>query len=80
MDDQPLHLDPAQPTPQATDVLRALRRWEFARDPLRGPDGSAAAVALGALAPVMAPGVGDVMVFPITSASSWDRFAPGFLM
>lgn len=64
MDDQPLHLDPAQPTPQATDVLRALRRWEIARDPLRGPDGSAAAVALGALAPVMAPGVGDVMVFP----------------
>ena len=64
MDDQPLHLDPAQPTPQATDVLRALRRWEIARGPLRGPDGSAAAVALGALAPVMAPGVGDVMVFP----------------
>lgn len=64
MDDQPLHLDPAQPTPQATDVLRTLRRWEIARGPLRGPDGSAAAVALGALAPVMAPGVGDVMVFP----------------
>ncbi|MBP2332415.1 DEAD/DEAH box helicase [Corynebacterium freneyi] len=64
MDDQPLHLDPAQPTPQATDVLRALRRWEITRGPLRGPDGSAAAVALGALAPVMAPGVGDVMVFP----------------
>lgn len=64
MDDQPMHLDPAQRTPEATDVLRALRRWEIARGPLRGPDGSTAAVALASLAPVMAPGVGDVMVFP----------------
>ena len=64
MDDQPLLLDPSARTPEATDVLRQLRRWEIARGPLRGPDGSTAAVALASLAPVMAPGVGDAMVFP----------------
>ena len=63
-DDQPVQLDPANRSPEATDVLRQLRRWEIARGPLRGPDGSTAAVALSALAPVMAPGVGDVVVFP----------------
>ncbi|MFD5868753.1 DEAD/DEAH box helicase [Corynebacterium sp. NPDC060344] len=64
MDDQPVHLDPAAQTPEATEVLRHLRRWEIARGPLRGPDGSAAAVALASLAPVMGPGVGDAVVFP----------------
>ncbi|MFC3850964.1 DEAD/DEAH box helicase [Corynebacterium hansenii] len=64
MDDEPVRIDPSQRTPEATDVLRQLRRWEIARGPLRGPDGSTAAVALASLAPVMAPGVGDVLVFP----------------
>ena len=64
MDDQPVTLDPADRSPAATEVLRQLRRWEIARGPLRGPGGSTAAVALSALAPVMAPGVADILVFP----------------
>lgn len=64
MDDQPVTLDPADRSPAATEVLRQLRRWEIARGPLRGPGGSTAAVAMSALAPVLAHGVADVLVFP----------------
>lgn len=62
MDEQAVRLDPNDRSAEATDVLRQLRRWELARGPLRGPDGASATVALSTLAPVMRPGVSEILV------------------
>ncbi len=63
VDDRTVVLDPRDRGVESTDVLRRLREWEAARGPLRGPDGSTAAVALSALTQTLRPGVGDVLVF-----------------